>query len=400
MRGKLGANVDLNGDGDTLDDVWFVFDVAGRTVRNLGLAAPFSTALPGLPLTLPDGFVFYVSESRQGRTDLNGDGDHYDTQVAFVLPFADGEPRNLGLALWSMYESGENAAVFISEGAQDEDHNGDGDDHDLVAGYLRANTWQVESLGLAAGGVSDYLVVSAGPELFSFGVNEAKQSQDLDGDGLRSSVVAHVYDQRSGAISNLMIPVPRTGAGGSRSLKVLGDTVWAYIDSPPEDAGLAVWHPGHPVHPLRVWAYPPERVGDHFLMLLREVGVDHNGDGDTHDNVVWFANREGVIRESDLSASDLVGSRGGALLWLTEDGSVDLNGDGDANDRVVFAGVEGCGSLINLGVSTGSAAFSPLSAGTELALFAGSGPHGSGAYLLDFSRLRSGCTLSPAGTTR
>ncbi len=71
---------DLNGDGDSNDDVVALYDA------NTGAAIPFVDAL-GAPLGKPDArdfvlgetlLAFRSSERNQGTTDLNGDGDEVD----------------------------------------------------------------------------------------------------------------------------------------------------------------------------------------------------------------------------------------------------------------------------------------------------------------------------------
>ena len=85
------GETDLNGDGDTFDDVLFVYDAAKNRVIETGLAAvhgigrdvsSFLFVVP--PAVLGDTVVFLVHEPAQGLTDLNGDGDTFDA-VFFIL---------------------------------------------------------------------------------------------------------------------------------------------------------------------------------------------------------------------------------------------------------------------------------------------------------------------------
>ena len=70
---EAGQGSDLNGDGDTNDRVLHVYDHVTGTTTNIGLAVGFGFS----PL---DGnlVAFAVNESDQGNTDLNGDGDTSD----------------------------------------------------------------------------------------------------------------------------------------------------------------------------------------------------------------------------------------------------------------------------------------------------------------------------------
>ena len=73
------GNTDLNGDGDVIELVFHVYDVSSGTTTNVGLAA-YDIQLDGNTIT------FLVSESFQGSTDLNGDGDSSDSVLHLALP--------------------------------------------------------------------------------------------------------------------------------------------------------------------------------------------------------------------------------------------------------------------------------------------------------------------------
>jgi len=68
---------DLNGDGDTLDKVLHVFDAKKGTTTNLGLASLFG-------LEIDKGRMVFVLTEAEAGTDLNGDGDTLDN-VLHVL---------------------------------------------------------------------------------------------------------------------------------------------------------------------------------------------------------------------------------------------------------------------------------------------------------------------------
>jgi hypothetical protein len=70
---ELEDGGDRNGDGDTDDQVYALYDLALRRTLGLGLAASPS----GAGITQAGAALFLVSESAQGR-DLNGDGDQVD----------------------------------------------------------------------------------------------------------------------------------------------------------------------------------------------------------------------------------------------------------------------------------------------------------------------------------
>lgn len=69
--------VDLNGDGDTTDNVVQALSLASGSVTNLGLALA-SLPVPVHASLAPAGVLVRVSEFAQGTGPLNGDGDTND----------------------------------------------------------------------------------------------------------------------------------------------------------------------------------------------------------------------------------------------------------------------------------------------------------------------------------
>ena len=72
------GNMDLNGDGDTNDDVLHMFDAETGVTTNLGFAVLQQIRASD------DFLVFSVHECDQDNTDLNGDSDTGD-EVLHVL---------------------------------------------------------------------------------------------------------------------------------------------------------------------------------------------------------------------------------------------------------------------------------------------------------------------------
>jgi hypothetical protein len=88
------GSVDLNGDGDVLDDVLHLVDIRSGTIANAGRAVPGGFGFVGaelrfgrsaeFPAESPregGAFTFLVSEADDGHVDLNGDGDTADLVV-------------------------------------------------------------------------------------------------------------------------------------------------------------------------------------------------------------------------------------------------------------------------------------------------------------------------------
>ena len=128
---------DLNADSDTSDDVLHVFDSSTLTTTNTGLASIASLQFCRLGISADSGIVvFRVSEGRQGATDLNGDGDTSDNVLHIFdsnTPTSSPTITNTGLAIAGLTTDSGIVAFGVSESRQDAtDLNGDGDALDNV----------------------------------------------------------------------------------------------------------------------------------------------------------------------------------------------------------------------------------------------------------------------------
>lgn len=75
------GNTDLNGDGDTLDDVLQAYDIAGGELVSSGMAVtpcPVEACDPRFPYRVSGGVVTFVTQEQSQSADLNGDGDETD----------------------------------------------------------------------------------------------------------------------------------------------------------------------------------------------------------------------------------------------------------------------------------------------------------------------------------
>jgi hypothetical protein len=161
---------DLNGDGDAQDVVLEIFDVRRRSVTNVGLAIPLSASnLALLSVIRGDGFVSVAT--LEDGVDLNGDGDGVDP-VLQLVDLATGTITNTHRAVGANVGAGAfvrlsgTASLFLpgiqifgvsldmgvitpgpgvgdaytfglSEGDQGVDANGDGDMVDIVVNATR-----------------------------------------------------------------------------------------------------------------------------------------------------------------------------------------------------------------------------------------------------------------------
>lgn len=123
------GGTDLNGDLDSNDKVLVLHDVSGGSPTNLGLASGGASWV----LEMSDEVLaFRTRESDQGATDLNGDGDAID-YVGHLHDLATGVTTNLELAAQTISVTGRSITFRVYESQQGAtDLNGDGDATDAV----------------------------------------------------------------------------------------------------------------------------------------------------------------------------------------------------------------------------------------------------------------------------
>lgn len=300
---------DLDGDGDALDRLGCIVRRGSTVVQVL----PVDTMPFGPPLAKAAVLAFSVQEKVEGL-DLNTDGDTSD-DVVHVYDARTGALTNLGLATRSAFPAGlapiaveRDLVVFtVAETFQGgADRNGDGDATDDVLHAFDLRTSATFDSGLAIG-----LIAWQAPAAFRMSrgvvgalVSELTQGADLDGDGLLTSLVPHVWSPLTGVTTNL-------GVGASSE-------------------------------------YPVALAFDRGRMTIcaREGSVDSNGDGDTNDVVVRTIDTATstvfdtglVVRNPPMtSLSPFVDGRGFFAFAADELASHhgSLNGDADVADAVV-----------------------------------------------------------------
>ena len=197
---------DLNDDGDKEDSVLHVYDASMGVMTNLKLAANF------YDVAVTGNLVFIsVSETSQGNTDLNDDGDADDNAsvvdgVVHVYDASTGVTTNLKLA--GRFSDVVGNLVFISvdeeaQGNTDLNEDGDADDDRGLGGILHVyndDTGLTTNLRLA-GGISDVV-----GNLVLINVDESRQGNiDLNEDGDAADEVIHIYDVNMGVTTNLTL---------------------------------------------------------------------------------------------------------------------------------------------------------------------------------------------------
>jgi Ca2+-binding RTX toxin-like protein len=362
-EGGQGAG-SLNGDGDTLDNVWHAFEWGGG-VTNLGLAA--LQVLIGDDLTAGDGALVWASEASQGATDLNGDGDADDTTVYHVWHPVGGI-TNLALAgpqpTFRSYGAG--IGIVVSEVAHfGADLNGDGDATDQWV-------WHVHRPGV---GTTNLQVASDIPlwslpleDGLAFTIGEPAQGGTvLNGDGdAADEHVWQVYREGSG-VTNLAI------AGATAAIPIAGG-VALQVSEEAQDTDLngdtdkidtRVWHVyrtgiGVTNLGLATDSATSEAIGTGFAFGVSEPaqgGANLNGDADVTDvRVVHVWDPSGGVTNLGLatSGSDLLDVAGSLFFRVAEffQGGIDRNGDGDASDTVWALYEPGTG-ITNLSLAPG-----------------------------------------------
>lgn len=298
---------DLNGDGDTDDDVVHVYNATTGITTNLALASSGNLEVSG------NLVAFVVRESAQGNTDLNGDGDTNDNFVVHVYHATTGITTNLALASNSSQAlvSGNLVAFLVSEPAQGNTNlNGDTDTNDDVVHVYNATTGITTNLGLASAGSPE---VSG--NLVAFLVSEPAQGNThLNGDTDTNDNVVHVYDATTGITTNL-------GLQSSFFPRVSGNLVAFVVNESAQG------------------------------------NTDLNGDGDATDVVIH------VVRTNTDTDTDGIPDYRDNCPTVANPLQTDANGDGFGDacvDATVPSGANfgsnpiiGSGSKINSGVSVG-----------------------------------------------
>ena len=187
---------DLNGDGDTNDEIVHVRALSSGSWIDIGEAADTIEACGAL-------FPFITPESARG-VDLNGDGDTND-RVLQAWDTATSSLRNVALPVDELVCSGSLIAFRSPENASGSHSNGDADATDHVLSVYDASTGLVRESGQA---ITPCTIAECDPRLpfrivgrtVKFLTLESEQGNtDLDGDGDAIDVVIQTFDVDSGA---------------------------------------------------------------------------------------------------------------------------------------------------------------------------------------------------------
>jgi hypothetical protein len=399
---------DLDGDGDVLDFVPFVLDLAGPSLVNTGVALrgslprslPRDVAPPPFDADASEELVVFVASERECGRDLDGDavleaeltlGLDPRAPNLFPIPVVD---RGLALA--------GPLAVFLTP--------------DVGGPRLRVFDARDQSL-VTLPGVPQAVPLVRGELVAHVQSEEGRVDLNLDGDRFDAAVLQYFDAGRRELVNTAWATnfgirlagghfgtqVPESAQGG---LDLDGDgraasSVFVAIDT---SGG-----------PTRVpdafvldYADLVPRDDERFLLRARErAGEDRNGDGDSLDEVlVVYEPRSNRLIDSGLALRTVVQSAGrwvgvpvyelaqggvdldgdhalvsdvlhvfdvetgavtslgfeghflgsteGALLMLRQEQADDWNGDGDSSDLVLFAWSAASGAVRNTGLCAAS----------------------------------------------
>lgn len=354
---EFTQGTDVNGDGDAGDQVAFGYDRATDTITNLGLAClPIAADRDGGGL-----FAFAAFESGQGAgTDLNGDGDANDLVLhAWLAP--SNTLRNLGYSVRGQFDDSafmQIAGARIFFGANEgltgtgTDMNGDGDAHDLVLHVHDARTSVTTNVGLTfLEGVFGPLRPPILGSVIAFVVPESTQGAvDRNGDGDANDRVVALYDTSTGVTTNLGIAMRVDNSFLSMSREILAFQSDETAQGGQDLNGDGALTPIVVVQDrasgaMHVLATVPDYHGPYTLRdsltfaAAERPGVDHNGDGDTTDDVLHSWRLAGAVETNHAVALEwgIPGFTSEGLVFRVPESAqgADLNGDADTADRVL-----------------------------------------------------------------
>lgn len=354
LASEMYADVFLNQDGDKLDEILQVFDSETGETVNLGYNVLFLEADgPNLALGVLE---------QEANQDLNGSG-HFSGYTLHVYEADRGVLRNLGLDLGYPFVFQDGIIAFpVSENAQRQDLNADGDQGDTILHVHDVRTGGTTNLGLPEP-PGPGLGIQLGDDVVVFPVRENQGTGDLNGDRDTIDIVLHVHDRTTGITRNLQLAVggriPGSGAYEYGLGQLTGSTLAFYVyehaqheadlngDGDSEDMVLHVYDPDTgAVQNLRLAADRSTMdlsVGDGFVGFFvneRAQGLDLNGNGligGIEANAPFFYDLERRRAFMSPVVGKLLATGEKQLVYLLEERYMwsDYNGDGDFKDLVL-----------------------------------------------------------------
>ena len=374
---ESGQNTtDLNGDLDTLDAVWYVYDPTQAMTPNVN---PRSTGIVtgsmGLPATgTAGGFVFVSFEAAAGM-DFSGDGDTLDS-VVFLYDTATQTALTQGRVhnpANPFVARGGRVLFSASESFGGSDLNGDLDILDTV--LIAADFLTVPTRFVTIGGATTARAVNSNPYALTdhtavYLISEVGEGGaaglDLNGDGDTADHIIAVFDFRARTefLSTTPFAVNAAAGIGTAAERAvfdveeraqgnpgvdlnndfdLDDLILAWIDT--ENAPTTVNFPTDSTSTrVSLVALTPKIDGTKGIVVVSELrsgptGTDYNGDLDFADAVAFavdFTNTPGTATNLGFAVANFELNGPDVLLGVSEQGEgSNLNGDGDTDDVVL-----------------------------------------------------------------
>jgi len=316
LQSEAASSVDLNLDGDTADTIPVAFD-GGLYVVSTAAVPPHAT---GTPLVARAGRVLVASAEQAAAADLNGDGDQIDTTLGYV-DFTRGLAtfRPIGNAFARAiaghpYALTDNAAVYFIDEASDNgiDQNNDGDATDAIVAVFDVATGTLESLP------SNPLVPSlalAGATSVGIGVGPNRAIVAIDEAGQGNRDMNNDFD----TVDFILGWIDTSGA--PRTMNITSTPYTLAPQTPVIDGVRGVVAVSEPA--------------------MTFFGIDLNADGDTTDSVAYLLDTSaapGLMINLNLAVATMVVNGDDAMLGVFEpfQGGTDLNGNASISDVVQF----------------------------------------------------------------
>ncbi len=364
--------VDMNGDGDRNDYVLWLHDSLTGAATNLGLANS-TTYSPVIFEAQGGRALVVVGESSQGQGDLNGDGDTLD-QVLFGVDLATGVATNSGYAhKWGSARFLGSKVLFTSyESSQGVDLNGNGS-----LGWSVPVLWESFSaaptpLPVTLGTDGTFVLQSSW--LFSRVPEAVTGDRNFDGDA--SDYVLHAMDLSAPipVALNLRVAVAESADmrdSGSRSAFLVHEFQQRSDLNQDGDRNDLVLHTFDPLVGLVNLGFAVgapsltpylegmgiELSGDLIAFNVPEFSqgqTDMNADGDLTDHVLHvheFAT--GATHSLETTAWWFKAGPGALAFTVSESAQgADLDGDGNLSSHLAFLYSSATGSSTPLGVRT------------------------------------------------
>ena len=348
-RDQGPGGTDFNGDGDTNDEVAFVYEAATGVTTNLGATIGGTASGFRRPTRIGQGFIVSQEPEREVG-DVNGDGDVFDTRAA-VFVLSTGTSTNLDFAITRLAITASAVVFLVSESGQT-DLNGDGDALDSVPFWHDLTTGITANLDVAV--LGNFGLQSDG-RFVSLAAFERFDGRDWNGDGDALDPVTLILDTATGVLGNRnLAAIPVLLANGvffeavfeaaqaSTDLNGDGDTFDRVLFATDLLSGkVSNTLAPSPVSGQDRIAFNGGTVG--LLLPEFELG-DSNGDGDVsgHGVFLYDVASNTILPTGHESSSfffSVDGNRAAFTVFERDQGNTDLNGDGDARDVVLHLAV-------------------------------------------------------------